>query len=397
MQNRSFYFFAGIVQVLAKGRDSERMLNDCLRHGMMVLDVKRLDNGTISFFIRLKDVHAFRKAVRKHECKCTFHQRKGLPFLLKKSRKNLGFVAGAVSFVFITFLLSNMIWGIEIKGADPKTKHLIQKELDKIGIRIGTLQFLTPSYETVRNRILSEVEGIAWIGVKTEGTTFHLEVAEKKQEEKTKQSGPQHLVAAKKAVIAKMFVEKGQPLVDVHDFVKKGQILVSGIIGEGDSVRKVAAKGEIFGETWYISTVEVPLTSTFQLFTGRSKTKHFLDFLDISIPVWGFWGNEEKGYKQYVIEESRHPLKILQWELPVFYKRETIRETEHYKRKYTINEARSKAIAAGKRDLAEKLGEDIEIKGEKVLHENVENGKVRLKIHFQVIENIVKTKRVQGD
>jgi len=397
MRNNWLLYFTGFVQVIAEGTGSERMLNDCTRLGIVTINVKRLENGAISFFIRLKDVQALRKVVRKHECKCTFHQRIGFPFLLKKSWRNFGFVIGIVLFIATTFLLSNMIWHIEIKGASPKTEHLIQKELDKIGIKRGTFQFLTSSNQTVQNRLMSQIDDITWIGVKLKGTTYSLEVAEKKKEQKSKVEGPRHLVAAKEAVIAKMYVEKGQPLVDVHDFVRKGQILVSGVVGEGDKIRKVAADGEILGETWYISTVEVPLQTTFQLFSGKSVTKHFLSFRSFSLPIWGMFRNDESEYPQYAVERDERPLKFLKWDLPVNYKKETIRETETFHRKYSVDEAKRQAIAAGKNDLFRKLGKDVKIVGEKVLHEDVENGKVRLKIHFQVIENIVKIKRVQGD
>ncbi|MER2140433.1 MAG: stage IV sporulation protein, partial [Priestia megaterium] len=44
------------------------------------------------------------------------------------------------------------------------------------------------------------------------------------------------------------------------------------------------------------------------------------------------------------------------------------------------------------------LGEDAKIKGEKVLHQEQDNGKVRLSIHYQVIENIANTQPIiQGD
>jgi len=188
MRNNWLLYFTGFVQVIAEGTGSERMLNDCTRLGIVTINVKRLENGAISFFIRLKDVQALRKVVRKHECKCTFHQRIGFPFLLKKSWRNFGFVIGIVLFIAITFLLSNMIWHIEIKGASPKTEHLIQKELDKIGIKRGTFQFLTSSNQTVQNRLMSQIDDITWIGVKLKGTTYSLEVAEKKKEQK-KQSG----------------------------------------------------------------------------------------------------------------------------------------------------------------------------------------------------------------
>ena len=43
------------------------------------------------------------------------YKRKGLPFLLLKSKLNLGFTAGFVMFFIILFLLSNMIWDIDIR------------------------------------------------------------------------------------------------------------------------------------------------------------------------------------------------------------------------------------------------------------------------------------------
>jgi similar to stage IV sporulation protein len=60
-----------------------------------------------------------------------------------------------------------------------------------------------------------------------------------------------------------MFVQKGQPMAFVNDHVDKGQLLVSGLIGNED--RKVASKAEIYGETWYKSEVTVPLETSFTL------------------------------------------------------------------------------------------------------------------------------------
>ncbi len=45
----------------------------------------------------------------------------------------------------------------------------------------------------------------------------------------------------------------------------------------------------------------------------------------------------------------------------------------------------------GKRDIRKKIGSDGNIISEKVLHETSENGKVKLIILYQVIEDIVQT------
>lgn len=76
----------------------------------------------VLLMIQLQDVHAFRRVIRKHECKASFTKRKGLPFLLLKSKLNLGFTAGFVIFFVILFLLSNMIWEIDIKGSKARDR-----------------------------------------------------------------------------------------------------------------------------------------------------------------------------------------------------------------------------------------------------------------------------------
>ncbi len=67
----------------------------------------------------------------------------------------------------------------------------------------------------------------------------------KKQNQKIKSlPQPQHLVANKRAVISDMFIEKGKPLVGVHQYVEKGQLLVSGIISEANETSKDGEKKE---------------------------------------------------------------------------------------------------------------------------------------------------------
>ncbi len=68
-------------------------------------------------------------------------QRSGVPFFFKRLLKNSGFLAGAAAFFLVILFLSNMIWGIEIKGAKPATEYQIRKELDKMGVKIGKVQF----------------------------------------------------------------------------------------------------------------------------------------------------------------------------------------------------------------------------------------------------------------
>ncbi|QNG61173.1 sporulation protein YqfD [Metabacillus idriensis] len=394
MKNQWINFFYGIVKVTIRGKGMERFINDCIRNDIPVWNVRR-EEESLSFFIRLKDVHAIRSVARKNECKCYLKRKAGLPFLIQRSLKNSGFIIGFGLFFIVILLLSNMVWGIDIKGAKPSTEHLIKKELDAMGVKVGKLQFFIDDPDTIQRKLTNNIQELTWVGVELIGTNYHLEVVEKNEPEKITLSGPQHIVAKKKAIITKMYVEQGQPAVTIHEHVREGQILVSGFIGNEKNQQKVAAKAEIFGETWYRAEVIKPIETTFNVFSGKDKRKYYLKLGSFHVPVWGF--NQEI-FPSFEMEDDVRTVKFLKWSLPLGYVKEIYREKEVVKRSYSINEAKEAALNDGKKELQQKLGDEAEIKGQKVLHQSSENGKVKLIVLYQVIENIVKTTPiVQGD
>lgn len=93
--------------------------------------------------------------------------------------------------------------------------------------------------EKKQQQIQTKIDAITWVGVELNGTTFHFQVVEKNEPDKVEYYNPRHLVAKKKAVISKMFVEEGQPMVTINDYVKKGDLLVSGFIGQEGKVEVV--------------------------------------------------------------------------------------------------------------------------------------------------------------
>lgn len=388
MRNHWIYYYSGIITVKVTGSGLERFINELTRNDILIWNVKKHGTETLTFKMSLSNMGELRSIVRHTGCKIKFLKRTGLPFLLKRMIKNAGFLIGALLFSIIVFILSNMVWGIEIDGADPATEYKIRKELDTIGVKTGKLQFFLDEPEAIQRAITNKIEEVTWIGVELQGTTYHMQVVEKNVPEEPEKLGPQNLVAIKKAVIVDMFVEEGQPVVEIHDHVKPGQLLVSGEIGKEGEKKPVSAKGEILGETWYKSDVVLPLESTFQVFNGNEKRKHSIQFGSFSLPIWGFGDHQ---YKQFETESEKNTLRFLKWELPISYEKDTYRESEKVTRIYTEKEAIEVAKEMARRDIKNGLPEDATIKGEKVLRQTTQNGKVYLSMHFQVIENIAKS------
>ncbi|WP_338777197.1 sporulation protein YqfD [Metabacillus sp. FJAT-52054] len=391
MKNSWTNFWIGYVQIKAEGTGLERMINECLRSGISVWRVKREGDQSISFFIPLKDVHAFRTVRRKQDCKCSFPKKKGFPFIVKRSYKNSGFVLGMLLFLGVLFMLSNMIWAIEVHGAKPETEHLIVKELDRMGVKPGAVQFLTYDSDDIQKILTSRIPALTWVGVELKGTSYHLKVVEKNMPEQEEYSSPRNIVAKKKAVITRIYVEQGKPLAMVHDHVQQGQLLVSGMVGG----KFIPAKAKIFGETWYETEVEVPLKTDFSVYNGNLSEKQYVSINGWNLQIWGY---RQKDPSVYVKEQDKRDLQFLGWKTPFSYIKEIKREKEVVTRSYTVKEAVRAGVEMGKEDLMQKIGESGRIKGEKVLHQRNENGKVKLKILYQVIEDIVKTTPiVQGD
>jgi similar to stage IV sporulation protein len=70
--------------------------------------------------------------------------------------------------------------------------------------------------------------------------------------------------------------------------------------------------------------------------------------------------------------------------------KETVMEMRMEKRTLTEAEAKSLGILQAKADLLIKAGSDAVIRDEIVLHEKAENGKVYMKVLFEVEQSIVK-------
>ncbi|OCA86441.1 sporulation protein YqfD [Pradoshia sp. D12] len=395
MKNQWTNTITGYIKVKIKGQGTERFINRMLKEGIQVWDAKNMGTETVVFYMKLSDVPQLRKAVRNSGCKVSFLERRGGPFFALKLKRYSGLVVGVMMFFMIIFILSNMIWGIKIEGASPAIEHQISKELDDMNIKVGKLQFAVGDMEDIQKELSERVPSITWIGVQLEGTTFHFQVVEKKQPKKNSADLYVNLISAKKATIVQTMVERGQGLVEKHQVVSKGQILVSGFIGKEDNQKFVGAKGKVMGEAWYKTSVEVPLETNLYVFNGDAKNKYSLSFGNAHVPIWGFG---EHNFKEYEVEEDEKTFKFLKWEVPIAFHKKIYRSKEKVTRIYTKIEAEKQAMNMGKKDVLKNAPDDATILNEKILKNQLDNGKVKMTIHYKVLENIaIGQPMIQGD
>lgn len=204
-------------------------------------------------------------------------------------------------------------------------------------------------------------------------------------------------MAKKEAVVYDLNVKRGRSLVEVNDVVKKGQLLVSGRYGDQDTDEGewVGAKGKVLGEVWYESNVTVPLQRKRKVYTGN-REKAWYPYIATQVIRIPFLFPES--YDKYETIRKTNTPRIKDYPLPFGWVEEERLETRWVSRKLSVKQAIALGKERAKEDLLFQLGKDGRILDEKVLHPRVDNGKVVMKIHFDVVEEIsVKQPVLQGE
>ncbi|SDY51891.1 similar to stage IV sporulation protein [Evansella caseinilytica] len=395
MKNQWVHKLSGYVRMKISGPYPEMFINHCIERKIPVWDIKYHGQHELVCSVLLDEIPRLRRLARTSDCKISFIGRKGFPFFIHKLWRRNGLLFGAAFFLILVYLLSNMVWGIEVEGATPKVEHELRQAVTELGIKKGAFQFQLPPPEKIQAIITEQISEATWIGVTRKGTTYHFQVVEKDIAEREPLEAPGHLVASRKAVIYDMFVEEGKPVAERNQMVRKGDMLVSGLIGKEGEEQQVSARGSVLGEIWYEATVEVPLSTTLYTATGNSYRTHQLHIGKWTIPIWG-WNPPE--YADAKEEEYEREWELFGFTLPFHYGYKDWLEAEEVEQETAEEEAVAIAIEKGKERILPSFSANAEVIGEKVLHHFVENGKVIVIIHYRIVDEIAKKQPIiQGD
>jgi len=377
----------GHVRVTVRGRIPEAFINRCVKESIAIWDIERVGDREIVCSLMLKDIRRIKPILKATDCRIHFEGRSGLPFLIRRLLSRTGILIGILFAFALIFILSNMVWRIDVSGADPVVEKQIRSALKKMNVHVGSLTFFLPSLETIEDELLGQIKKATWIGVSKDGTTYHVDIVQKELPPREKETGPRDLIATKEAKIRRIFVEKGVAVVEPDQVVEPGQLLVSGSIGNEDNPKFVAAKGKVMGETWYRSDVSVPLKTAYTTMTGDIYRKHQLKVFGWSLPIWGF---KSHPYKEAHVDREIKPFHFLFWDLPVSYERITYRKTDSTHRQLTMDEALAIGKETAANQLLQKLSEDARVLAIDIRKRFVENGELHLNLLMTVEEDITK-------
>ncbi|KQO17652.1 sporulation protein YqfD [Paenibacillus sp. Leaf72] len=387
----------GVVTVTIRGGQPEQLVNRALEGGLQLASIGWTGDGKLQFDVPLSGYFRLKPFLKETGCRAHVVKRQGMPFWLARLEKRKFFIAGIALFFIGIYLLSSLIWSVEVKGNVKLTEEEIVEAARQEGIFPLQWSFRLADTDIISKRLVNKLPKATWIGVEKRGTRIIIQVAETTEPDHRELENPRHLIASADAVITEIYTERGRAVVKKNTKVRKGQTLISGTLGGGAYMQSVVAKGSVRGLVWYEFNIASPMSQQVKAYTGEKKEKWYVVIGGRALQVSGY-GKNPYEQSETIVEEDKANFKSIS--LPFGRMKQTVMEVHTEELKLSADEARAGGILQAKANVMTKAGSDAVIRDEIVLHEKTENGKVYMKVLFEVEQSIVKEMplvQMQGD
>ena len=380
--------FSGYCELEIPISAKEIFLNLCLRYSFDYYNLQ-IDEENKRMLVRVALANHKRilTACRVWEIRARVLSKKGAIPSLLRYRGRWGLLLGAVLSIALFCIAQSVIWRIDIVGNNRLSNQEIIDVLSQNGLEVGS-RISNLNTKSIEQRVMINDDDVAWISIKIIGTVASVEVKEVIDTEIVKEeTKPANLVSMYDAQIVSLEILQGFPVLKMGDFVRAGELIVSGIYkSEKAPLRYTRASGKIFGRVTKQFEVEIPLLQTKKVPTGEKITKKTLNFFGKSINFFINYRNLPTSYDIMNYVYIFNPFSL--GELPISLSVDEYYAYEMLEVEITEEEAINQAYEVLYAMIDEKLPEAQILK--KSLQGEFVDGKYILKCTVTAICNIAK-------
>ncbi len=285
--------------------------------------------------------------------------------------------------------LSKLIFSIDIITNDHQMKKLILDELNNNGIKVYQFKKNYRELQIIKKKITEKYKDkIDWLEIENIGTKYIIRYEPRINNPQIEEKKLRHIVAKKDAIINNLDISNGQIIKNKNDYVKKGDIIVSGYISLNDKIKDtVSSCGTVYGEVWYEVTTTYPLKYKEEIITGNKKKVYVIKLLNKDIELFNL--------KHYKYKKIKSKTIIKNNILPFSLERQYQKELKIKNESNTNNEAVYKAIELATKKIENNLNEKEYILNKKVIGSFSEKDQVTVKIFFSVVEDITEYQEIE--
>ncbi len=363
--------------------NSNKFISYLVYHSIYYEDLTLNDNYTL-----IVDYEDYKTISRRYKTKIIKYYGKRFITNYIKSNKYM-LISLFISFLVLK-LLTSTIFDITINTNDEKLYNLINESLKENDIALYKKKKSFNELNKIKNKILKDnEEDLEWIEINEKGCSYNIEVTKRvKNKDNKSDNTPKDIIASKDGLIKYIASTSGVKLKDVNDYVKKGEVLITGNIikGEDTLITQVEAKGEVYAEVWYTVNITIPFNYVEYVETGKTINHYYLDIFNKKFTLTGKYdSNNTMNTKELVLDKPYLFFKL--------YK-ETKKEYKYKEFKIDENIAYEEALKRSENKIKNKLKDNEYIISKKVLKKEVFRSKMNMEVFFKVYENIGVTSNI---
>lgn len=222
----------------------------------------------------------------------------------KHLQTRIGLILGSTIFLFVLFLYSKIVWNINVIGNESISDEEILSELNAAGFSEGKFLF-NIDFDKLHNAVLKNSKKLSWISINMNGNIANVQVKEIESELPIEKSSYSNVVAKSDGQIISIIVINGKKTVSLKEVVRKGQLLISGVLdSQSEGVRYVDSSGIILAEVNKTINIKIPLKQTIFEKSGSYIEEKSLKILNNNIFFSGKCRNLYKEYDTISISNS---------------------------------------------------------------------------------------------
>ncbi len=226
----------------------------------------------------------------------------GLFGALIKNKNKIGVFIGLFIIGVLLLFSSNIVWDVRIEGADGEDTEKILLELKEAGLSAGKMWNRLDLSEIEHNTLIAS-DSVSWLNINRRGSVAYVKVSDKILHiPEPEPDGYANIVAVRDCVIEEIIVKRGYAMVKKGETVKKGQVLISGVIPTELGGGFCYAEGEVNGIYTDTVSVDVKNEKTEKEYGKRSVCKISLNFFGKNINI--FKKHRQVGENCDIIEEK---------------------------------------------------------------------------------------------
>lgn len=194
-------------------------------------------------------------------------------------KKNYLIVLSIFLSIFLFLIFKDIIIKVDIVSNNESLVKDLNKSLDNYGLHRLSIKKDENSLLVIKQKLeIDYKDTIEWLEIKNIGMTYLVTLEERKVKLEEPKESYCNVYAQKEGIVKKIVATQGNVLVSENQYVRAGDLLISGDISLNEEVKEqICALGTVYGEVWYKASISIPKKYQVKNYTGKTQTNFKLD------------------------------------------------------------------------------------------------------------------------